>query len=135
MSIHYQPIDETCLEAVKDLYRQHQWAAYLGDDDKLRRALRNSSYLLGAFDGATLAGFVRCEGDGEHVVLVQDLIVAKAYQRRGIGAALLQQASERYQHVRALYIVTDLQDADSNAFYRAQGWRTLQDVSCVGYIR
>ena len=120
MNIHYQPIDETHLEAVKDLYRQHQWAAYLGDDDKLKRALRNSSYLLGAFDGTTLAGFVRCVGDGE---------------RRGIGAALLQQASERYQHVRALYIVTDLQDADSNAFYRAQGWRTLQDVSCVGYLR
>ncbi|MCR5374727.1 MAG: GNAT family N-acetyltransferase [Lachnospiraceae bacterium] len=58
--------------------------AYLNNDDALKRAYENSLYCLGAYSGDELVGFIRCVGDGEHIVLVQDLIVVPEYQRQKI---------------------------------------------------
>lgn len=63
------------IDEVKEIYNDSNWSTYLGDDDKLKRAFDNSLYLLGAFYDGRLIGFVRCVGDGEHIVVVQDLIV------------------------------------------------------------
>jgi len=60
----------------------------LQDDGKLMRAFDNSMYLLGAFEGDKLVGFVRCVGDGEHILVVQDLIVEPEHQKQGIGTHL-----------------------------------------------
>ena len=73
--ITYKEFGEELLEMVKEIYMQEGWWAYLGDDEKLARAFKNSLYTLGAFEGDRLTGFVRCVGDGEHILLVQDLII------------------------------------------------------------
>ena len=66
-------------------------------------------------------GFARCVSDGEYIAYVQDLIVHSAYQRRGIGRALMERVSARYEGVRQFALITDKDDEDSNAFYRAIG--------------
>ena len=76
-------INESYLSQIKSLYEESGWSAYLGDDDKLSRAIKNSLLTLGYMDGDELLGFVRCVGDAEHVVLVQDLIVKKRLQAQG----------------------------------------------------
>lgn len=63
------------IEQVKNVYKMEGWTAYLQDDEALIRAFANSLYCLGAYDKDQLIGFVRCVGDGEHIILVQDLIV------------------------------------------------------------
>ena len=73
--ITYREISSAFLGEIKEIYSQAGWTAYLNDSEKLKRAFDRSLFLLGAFDGPVLAGFVRCVGDGEHVLLVQDLIV------------------------------------------------------------
>ena len=79
--ILYKEFDNTLIERVKEIYALEGWTAYLNSDEKLMRAFENSLYILGAFDDEKLIGFVRCVGDGEHILLVQDLIVDKAYQK------------------------------------------------------
>jgi len=86
--ISYKEFNSELLERIKEIYTEQGWNSYLNNDEKLVHAFQNSLYVLGAFDGEKLVGFIRCVGDGEHIVLVQDLIVDKQYQRKGIGSAL-----------------------------------------------
>lgn len=80
--ITYREISSAFLGEIKEIYSQARWTAYLNDSEKLKRAFDRSLFLLGAFDGPVLVGFVRCVGDGEHVLLVQDLIVREEYRRQ-----------------------------------------------------
>ena len=133
--IKYQELTVPSLEAVKKLYHQHGWLAYLQDDAKLTRALKGSLYTLCAFDSEELIGFVRCVGDGEHIVLVQDLIVSEAYLRQGIGSRLMKRVYERFSSVRMLMLVTDQLDERANAFYESLGMQKLEQNGCTAYMR
>ena len=124
----YREFGAECLAEVQEIYAACGWTSYLGDEDKLRRALERSLFLLG--------GVVRCVGDGEHILYVQDLIVRPALQRKGIGWALMRQVSERFAGVRQFLLITDAEDAVSNAFYRAIGLKTtLGGYPCTAYFR
>ena len=133
--IEYKQVSAALLKDIKTLYEQHGWLAYLQDDAKLKRAFDSSLYMLGAYDGDELVGFIRCVGDGEHIVLVQDLIVAPDYQRTGIGRALMKQIFEKYADVRMFMLVTDAMDGNANAFYQAIGMKKLEQNGCVSYMR
>ena len=133
--IEYKEMSIVSLEAIKELYQQHGWLAYLQDDAKLARAFEGSLYLLGAYEEEKLIGFIRCVGDGEHIVLVLDLIVAHSRQRKGIGRELMRLAEERFSDVRMFMLVTDALDENANAFYRAIGMQNLEQNGCVGYMR
>ena len=127
--IEYREFGPERAEEAAAIYRDRDWQSYLGDSEKLARAFANSAYLLGAFDGDKLVGFARCIGDGEYIVYVQDLIVLTDYQRRGIGRALMERVSARYEGVRQFVLITDKDDESSNAFYRAIGMVS----ECNGY--
>lgn len=133
--ISYREFGSEKLCAVKEIYARCGWTAYLNDDEKLKRAFDNSLFTLGAFDGERLVGFIRCVGDGEHVVLVQDLIVLKRFRRSGAGARLLQTAMERFEGVRMFFLVTNTDDEDANAFYRAQNMKPIAEGGMVSYFR
>ena len=122
------------LMEVRAMYEESGWLAYLGDDEKLRRALENSLYMLGAFDGEKLVGFVRCVGDGEHIVYVQDLLVGEEYRRKGIGRKLMQRVFTEFAHVRMITLMTDAGDERANAFYRSIGMRPYESGGLAGYF-
>ena len=133
--IQYQPLTSQSLEHIKALHEQHGWLAYLTDDEKLKRAFDNSLYTLGAYEGERLVGFIRCVGDGEHIVMVQDLIIAATHQRKGIGRELMRRISERFADVRMFMLLTDVLDKDANAFYQSIGMHKIEENGCVGYMR
>lgn len=133
--MNYEIFGPERLEAVRAIYEEAGWYAYLGNDEALHRAFEQSLYVLGAFEGDELIGFVRCVGDGEHVVIVQDLIVRKARRRQGIGRMLLQYAMERYGHVRMLALFTDMEDEAANRFYQKMGLRRAEQMRCAAYMR
>lgn len=122
------------LDEVLKIYGRAQWMAYLGDEEKLRRAFNNSLYILGAFDGDMLIGFIRCIGDGEHIVYVQDVIVDAPYQRSGIGRELIRRTLGKFSDVRMFTLITDAGDKDSRAFYRAIGMKSYDEAGIAGYI-
>ncbi len=133
--ITYKEFNASLLEEVKEIYRSVYWQSYLQDDDKLKRAFDNSLNLLGAFDGEVLVGFVRCVGDGEHIVLVQDLAVRPEYQKRRIGTTLFQMVWDKYKDVRMFQVVTDLEDEVDNHFYQSFGMKKLEEGHMVSYFR
>lgn len=133
--ITYQEFSIEELFRVKEIYEAEGWMSYLKDDDKLYRAFQNSLYILGAYDGEKLVGFVRCVGDGEHILLVQDLIVDRAYQKQGIGSTLFKKVWDRYADVRMFQVVTDISDPVDNHFYQSFGMKKLEQGEMVSYFR
>ncbi|TAH67146.1 MAG: N-acetyltransferase [Anaerolineaceae bacterium] len=133
--ITYKKIDSSIIEAIKDIYRKESWVTYLKDDDKLIRAFDNSLYILGAFDKDKLVGFIRCVGDGEHILLVQDLIVDPDYQQKGIGTYLFETIMLKYSKARMFVVITDIKDMVSNKFYKSFRMTEFKDMNIVGYIR
>lgn len=133
--ITYKEFDVELLDEVKEIYASESWSAYLKDDEKLKRAFSNSLYTLGAFDGDRLVGFVRCVGDGEHILVVQDLIVRPEYQRRKIGTTLFRTVWDKYADVRMFQVNTDIEDERDNCFYQSFGMKRLEEGCMVSYFR
>lgn len=133
--INYKEIDSSMIEEVKEIYRKESWNAYLKDDEKLIRAFNNSLYTLGAFEDSQLIGFIRCVGDGEHILLVQDLIINPEYQQRGIGTYLFKTIMQKYSNVRMFMVVTDIEDVVDNKFYKSFNLKKIEEMNMVGYIR
>ena len=133
--ITYREINTEYMDEVTKIYENAGWLAYLGDKEKLSRAFSNSLYILGAFDENKLMGFVRCVGDGEHIVYVQDLIVDVEYKRQGIGKSLMEKAKEKFTNVRMFTLITDSMDEVSNSFYKTIGYKKYCDGGLVGYFR
>lgn len=90
---------------------------------------------MGAYDDNKLIGFIRCVGDGEHILVVQDLIVDPEYQKRGIGTYLFKTILQKYYQVRMFMAITDIEDIVDNKFYQTFNMKKLEDMNMVGYIR
>lgn len=135
MTIIYREYHANDLEDVKVLYKEVNWTNYLTDDDKLKRAFNHSLWILGAYEEHRLVGFVRCVGDGEHILLVQDLIVSQDFQRQGIGTNLLKQVWETFAHVRIIQLNTDLYDEKANTFYKNLGMKSLEEGKMISYFK
>jgi ribosomal protein S18 acetylase RimI-like enzyme len=133
--IKYKKFNSSMIESVKEIYRKESWNSYLKDDEKLIRAFDNSLYTLGAFDDCKLIGFIRCVGDGEHILVVQDLIVDPEYQQRGIGTYLFKTIMQKYSKVRMFMVITDIEDIVDNKFYQSFNLKRLEDMNMIGYIR
>lgn len=119
--IEYRSFCDDSIDEVYGIYKENHWESYLKDKAKLCRAFRQSLYVLGAFENGSLVGFVRCVGDEEYIIYVQDLIVKPSHFRKGIGSELIRRVSEKYAHVRQFVLITDREDAAANAFYRSVG--------------
>ena len=132
--INYKEIDSSIIEEVKELYRKNSWNAYLKNDEKLIRAFNNSLYTEGVFDENKLIGIIRCVGDGEHVLMVQDLLIDPEYQKRGIGTYLFKSILQKYSKVRMFLVLTDIDDVVDNKFYKAFNLKKLEDKNIIGYI-
>ena len=133
--ISYKEFGTEEIERVKQIYEGEGWTAYLKDDEALIRAFKNSIYCLGAYSGDELIGFIRCVGDGEHIILVQDLIVVPEFQRQKIGTALFKAAWEKYGKVRMFQVNTDISDERDNSFYTSFGMKPIAEGNMISYFR
>ena len=133
--IEFKEFDSSKIEEVKKIFKKESWNSYLNDDNKLIRAFDKSLYILGAFDGEKLVGLIRCVGDGEHVLVVQDLIVDKEYQKKGIGTDLFKTIMDKYSEIRMFMVITDIEDKVDNKFYQSFNMKKLAEKCMVGYIR
>ena len=133
--IEYKEFGVEEIERVKEIYATECWSAYLNDDEALKRAFSNSILCLGAYCQEKLVGFVRCVGDGEHIIMVQDLIVMPDFQRRKIGTTLFKKAWDKYANVRMFQVNTDIEDERDNQFYKSFGMRPISEGNMISYFR
>lgn len=116
------------------LYAAVGWTNYTDRPDMLHRAYAHSLCALAAYDGERLVGVVRAVGDGQSAVLIQDLLIEPAYQRKGIGRALLRAMIARYPDVYQIQLLTD-DTEKTTAFYRANGFTDAAELGCRAFIR
>ncbi|MGH1565414.1 GNAT family N-acetyltransferase [Mumia sp. DW29H23] len=86
------------------------------------RLERHSVAWVGAVDGDELVGFVHAVGDGGAHAFVLDTVVDPAYQRRGIGLALVGRLRGDVASVGVTWLHVDF-EPHLAAFYAACGFR------------
>ena len=72
------------------LYMTTGWnKKYNLDEDKMFNAIKNSWYLVSAYDDDLLVGFGRVISDGILHALIVDMMILPEYQNKGMGKAIL----------------------------------------------
>ena len=127
----YGPYDEA---EVLSLYESVGWTAYTREPQALRAGFEASLFCLAAYENDALVGLLRAVGDGQTVVLLQDILVRPDLQRRGIGSRLVQAALVRCAAVRQVQLVTD-DRRSTTAFYTSLGFKPLEQLGCKGFMR
>lgn len=115
------------------LYRQFWGEA--SDEEKMCAQFdalrgRDTHILLSAEEDGRLAGSVmgvvcaELYGDCRPFLVVEDLAVAPAFRRRGVGRALMEEVARRARERRCtqMILVTESGRADACAFYEAVGF-------------
>ena len=115
------------MSKVVDLYTSVGWTAYTNRPELLPVALAGSSHIVVAQLDAALVGLARVISDAASIAYLQDVLVHPAFQRRGIGAALVRAVLRPYEHVRQKVLLTDDEPAQ-RAFYTTLGWRSIDET-------
>lgn len=116
------------------LYAGAGWTNYTDRPDMLRAAYESSLCVLAAYEDGRLAGVLRAVGDGASIVYVQDLLVRKEFQRRGIGTALMRALQKRFRGVCQLVLLTD-ETPENAAFYRSLGLAPAGECGCRAFLK
>ena len=98
MPLRYQTFPPTPDEYVA-LFQTTGWNEdYHLTSHDLAKALKESAFMVSAYDEGRLVGFGRVVSDSIHA-MIYDLIVAPDYQRQGIGGEILDRLVKRCQEV------------------------------------
>ncbi len=119
---------------VLPLYKGVGWDAYTDHPGVLKKGFESSLLCLAAYEGDRLIGLLRIVGDGQTIVLIQDILVYPEYQHQGVGTLLMKAALERFDHVRQVQLITDT-TPKTMAFYESLGFKDLESLGCRGYMR
>lgn len=126
--------EELTDEQLTKLYEEAGWISYLKDLNKLRRAIAHSLYVLTAWHEEELIGLMRVVGDGETVLYIQDILVAKPYRRNKIATRMIEKMLTAFPEVRQKVLLTeDLEEV--RAFYEEVGFMSCDQGDLVAFTR
>lgn len=126
-----QYIDKNDLKA---LYEDVEWYAYTKNLDQLQQALLNSIYVLSAWENDQLIGLTRVVGDGLTILYIQDILVLKSYQNRGIATDMMNHILEKYKDVRQKVLLTE-EAPDVRHFYEKNGFQSCDKGTLVAFAK
>ncbi len=98
----------------------------------LESALSNSLSVISAWDNNLLVGLLRVVGDGLPIIYVQDLLVLKEYQNKGIGTQLITRVLSDYKQVRQKVLLTN-EEPKVRYFYESHGFISCDQGSLVAF--
>ena len=113
-------------EVIK-LYNDAGWSNYTEDTLKLKSAFENSDYIVFATSEKKLIGLSRSLSDDSSIHYLQDILVLKEFQGKGVGSELLRRSINRFSHVRAHVLLTDDND-QQKAFYSSLGFINTKEI-------
>lgn len=116
------------------LYQNVGWSAYTEDLDRLKEAITNSLDVITAWKDGELVGLIRTIGDGLTILYIQDILVQKEYQNKGIGSRLLQEILENNTSVRQKVLLTE-EAIDVRAFYEKNGFSSCDKGTLVAFAK
>ncbi len=121
-------------DKIMQLYLDAEWFAYTQDPQTLKRAFEGSLFVLSAWQDDNLLGLVRVVGDGQTIIYIQDILVLKAYQRKGIGKNLLQKILDQYSNVRQKILLTD-DTIKTRKFYESLDFQSCDDGKIIAFAK
>ncbi|NMA85317.1 MAG: GNAT family N-acetyltransferase [Epulopiscium sp.] len=119
---------------IKELYTDAGWNAYLKDNARLIEGIKSSLFVITAWDEDEMVGLIRVIGDGLTIIYIQDILVKKAYKRRGIGSELVSEILDRYKDVRQKVLLTD-DSEETRGFYEANGFFSCDKGNVVAFAK
>jgi GNAT superfamily N-acetyltransferase len=121
--------NEFSTEQLLALYNSVGWGAYTNDQnrDKLATAVRNSTYVVSAWEDDELIGLARGLSDDVSIFYLQDVLIRPSFQGKGIGRLLLANCLERFAHVRTRLLLTDNEEKQLN-FYESMGFKNTRHL-------
>jgi GNAT superfamily N-acetyltransferase len=119
--------------AIIGLYRAHEWS-HANDPERLRTAVRCSSYSVVAVEDDTIIGFARAISDEAFAVYIADILVAPARQREGIGRALTQAIQDHYPLAMFHHQVL-IAERGVEGFYQRLGMTPVSAFGLTAFIR
>jgi len=119
---------------VMALYQDAGWTNYVERTYMLEKAYKNSLLVMGAYIDDRLVGIIRAVGDGASIVLIQDIIVLREFQRRGIGTMLMKSVMQRFKDVYQMQLLTDNTDK-TVSFYKSMGFISSDEMGCIAFMR
>ena len=110
----------------------HVYAETLGPEDPalLERTWSRSFATAVAYADDRLVGVGRAISDGVREALIVEVAVLPAYQRRGIGGAIMRALTEE---LKGTAILLTCEDDENVPFYQKAGFRTHKRVMALGY--
>ena len=133
MKIKYKKTTVFNKDEIYQLYSNVGWTSYTNNMEQLILALKKSLEVYGAFDGDKLIGLLRIVGDKHTIIYIQDLLVLKSYQRKGIASELLHIVLAKYKHVRQICLMSD-DTIELRKFYNQSNFHELEKMKAVGYM-
>ena len=134
MNIHLSYEKNIDADKLMNLYQSVGWSAYTEDLDLLKEAIQKSLDVVTAWKNGELVGLIRTIGDGLTILYIQDILVLKDYQNRGIGSRLLQEILEQYASVRQKVLLTE-EAEDVRAFYEKNGFSSCDKGTLVAFAK
>lgn len=122
------------IEEIMNLYEDVEWHAYTKDKIRLKNAIDHSLKLLTAWDNDKLVGLIRLVGDKHTIIYIQDILVLKEYQGKGIGSKLLNLILEKYKSIRQIVLMTD-NTKETISFYKKNGMVDTADYNGVAFVK
>jgi ribosomal protein S18 acetylase RimI-like enzyme len=115
------------------LYDNVGWSNYTNNPQMLKEAYNNSLKIISAWDKNRLIGIIRVVGDGHSIIYIQDLLVLKEYQGKGIGSKLLSIIVKEYENVYQKILLTENQTSTVK-FYEHCGFSKSDEFGCVAFV-
>lgn len=119
MSLHVSLTDVVEGEEVVALYKANAWSA-AEKPQQLLAALRNSDALVTARVEGRLVGLGNAISDGHLVVYFPHLLVHPAFQRQGVGRAMMKLLMDRYAGFHQQMLTAD---GAAVEFYTSMGFQ------------
>ena len=122
------------MDNVLNLYDDCGWTAYTDEPELLEKAIKNSLDLWTLWDGEILVGLARTVGDGATISYLQDLLILKTYQGKGLGTRLLREVLDGNKGIRQFVLLTEDILKNKN-FYEKLGLRPVSDYECISFMK
>lgn len=120
--MHYEENMPVSAAALADLRESVGWTRL---DALLKDPKRIVPYNVACYDGARLVGYVEAVSNHTTDAYIQDCIVHPAYQRRGIGTALMERMTDMLKRERIYMISVIYGEAALRPFYEKFGFFTM----------
>ena len=96
--------------------------------DLLKKAIKNSDYVISAWDNDKLIGLGRAITDWSFAVYICDVLVLKEYQNKRIGREITKRLMEPFKNFHNQVVMTE---EESKEFYKKFGFTSSKDVFII----